>query len=150
MTCRVAAHHFLSVPKFVAEAYRVLRPGGRLLVADTAEPDNSPEVDAWHNRVELLRDGSHVRNYTPTEWRRFVTDAGFLLEELDQVCESEPITMRDWLEKAGCCGDGAAEVRRLFLEAPAEAARTFAITRMPDGDISFQWVRIALSARKPA
>ena len=149
VVCRLAAHHFLSVPAFVAEAYRVLRPGGRLLVADTAEPDNSPEVDAWHNRVEVLRDGSHVRNYTPAEWHRFVTEAGFLMEELDQVCESESITLEDWLEKAGCCGHDAGEVRRLILEAPAEAVRTFSIAPMPDGDISFQWVRIALSARKP-
>lgn len=150
VVCRLAAHHFLSVPKFVAEAYRVLRPGRRLLVADSAEPDNAPEVDAWHNHVEVLRDGSHVRNYTPAEWRGFVTGAGFVLEELDQVRESVPITMRAWLKKGGCRGEAAAEVRRLFLEAPAEVARTFSITQMPDGDINFQWFRIALSARKPA
>jgi ubiquinone/menaquinone biosynthesis C-methylase UbiE len=150
VVCRLAAHHFLSVPKFVAEAYRVLQPGGRLLVADTSEPDNAPEVDAWHNHVEVLRDGSHVRNYTPEEWRGFVAEAGFVLEELHQVGESVPITLRAWLEKAGCRGEAAAEVWRLFLEAPAEVARIFSITRMPDGDISFQWVRIALSARKPA
>jgi SAM-dependent methyltransferase len=150
VVCRMAAHHFLSVPKFVAEAYRVLRPGGRLLVADSAEPDDAPEVDAWHNHVEVLRDASHVRNYTPAEWRSFVAGAGLALEELDRVRESAPITMRAWLEKGGCRGEAAAEVRRLFLEAPAEVARTFCITHMPDGDIGFQWVRIALSARKPA
>ena len=149
VVCRVAAHHFLSVPKFVAEAYRVLRPGGRLLVADSAEPDSAPEVDVWHNQVEARRDGSHVRNYTAAEWRGFVTGAGFVLEELDQVRESVPITMRAWLRKGGCRGEAAAEVRRQFLEAPAEVARTFSITRIPDGDISFQWVWIALSARKP-
>jgi ubiquinone/menaquinone biosynthesis C-methylase UbiE len=149
LVCRMAAHHFLSVPKFAAEAYRVLRPGGWLLVADSAAPDNAPEVDAWHNHVEVLRDGSHVRNYTPAEWRGFVTGAGFVLEELDQVRESVPITLRAWLKKGGCRGEAATEVRRLFLEAPPEAARTFSITRMPDGDISFQWVRIALSALKP-
>ena len=149
MVCRLAAHHFLSVLKFVAEAYRVLRPGGRLLLADSAEPDNAPEVDAWHNHVEALRDGSHVRDYTPAEWRGFVTGAGLVLERLDQVSESVPITMRAWLKKGGCHGEAAAEVRRQFLEAPAEVVRTFSITRMPDGDIGFQWVRIALSARKP-
>jgi ubiquinone/menaquinone biosynthesis C-methylase UbiE len=149
VVCRLAAHHFLSVSKFVAEAYRVLRPGGRLLIADSAEPDNAPEVDTWHNHVEVLRDGSHVRNYTPAEWRAFVTGAGFVLEDLDQVRESVPISMRAWLKQGGCWGEAAAEVRRLFLEATAAVARTFSITRMPSGDISFQWIRIVLSARKP-
>src|SRR5207247_2394806 len=81
VTCRVAPHHFVSVPKFVAETRRVLRAGGRLLVADTAVPDGSKEVDEWQNRVEALRDPSHVRNFTPSEWRKFVTAAGLELEE---------------------------------------------------------------------
>ena len=85
VTSRVAPHHFLSIPKFVAEAFRVLRPNGRLLVADTCTPDGAPEVDAWHNHVEVLRDPSHVRNYTPSEWREFVTAASFVVEELEPV-----------------------------------------------------------------
>jgi hypothetical protein len=28
-------------------------------------------------------------------------------------------------------------------------ARAFSITPLPDGDVNFQWVRIALAARKP-
>jgi len=150
VVCRLAAHHFLSVPKFAAEAYRVLRPGGQLLVADTAERDGAPEVDAWHNRLEALRDPSHVRNHTFAEWRGFVTGAGFVVEALEEVRESAFITLRAWLEKGGCRGEAAAEVRRLMCEAPAEVVRTFSITHLPDGDIGFQWVRIALAARKPA
>jgi ubiquinone/menaquinone biosynthesis C-methylase UbiE len=149
VVCRVAAHHFLSVPQFAAEAYRVLRPRGRLLISDTGEPDGAPEVDAWHNRLEILRDPSHVRNYTSAEWRGFVTGAGFELEECEQVSESELVTMRAWIKKGGCGEEAAAEVRRLILEAPPEVARTFSFTPMPDGDVGFQWVRIALSARKP-
>jgi ubiquinone/menaquinone biosynthesis C-methylase UbiE len=148
VVCRVAAHHFLSVPSFLAESYRVLRPGGRLLIADTGEPDDAPEVDSWQNHIELLRDHSHVRNYTPMEWRGFVMSAGFSLEDLQQVVERVPITLTDWLEKAGCRGEAAVEVRRLFLEASPEVVRTFSITQT-GGDITFQWIRIALSARKP-
>jgi ubiquinone/menaquinone biosynthesis C-methylase UbiE len=150
VVCRLAAHHFLSVPQFVAEAYRVLRPGGRLLVSDTGEPDDAPEVDAWHNHLEILRDPSHVRNYTPAEWRGFVATAGFAIEEVAQVHESVCGTMRAWIEKGGCDQQAAAEVRRLILEAPPAAARAFAFTQLPDGDVSFNWVRVAVSARKPA
>ena len=150
VVCRLAGHHFLSVPRFMAEACRVLRPGGRLLVADTAVPDDAPEVDAWHNQVEILRDGSHVRSYTLAEWRSFVAGAGFVLDESQEVSEPEPITLGDWLEKAGCRGERAAEVRRRFLQAPPEVVRAFSIAQDAGGDIRFQWFRIALSARKPA
>ena len=47
VTCRMAAHHFDSVPAFLVESARVLVPGGRLLVADTTPPDNAPEIDEW-------------------------------------------------------------------------------------------------------
>jgi hypothetical protein len=137
------------VPAFAAELHRVLRQGRRLLVSDTSEPDGAFQVDTWHNHVEALRDGSHVRNYTPAEWRGFVTGAGFVLEDLQEVTEALPITLEDWLEKGGCHGETAAEVRRVFLEAPVEVVRAIAITRRPDGDLGFQWIRIALSARKP-
>jgi ubiquinone/menaquinone biosynthesis C-methylase UbiE len=150
VVCRLAAHHFLSVPRFAAEAYRVLRPGGRLLVSDTAEPDGAPEVDAWHNRLEVLRDPSHVRNYTPAEWRAFAAAAGFIVEEVEQVCESGLIGMNSWIAKGGCDEATAAEVRRQILEAPPEAVRAFSIARSPDGDATFQWVRVALSAVKPS
>jgi len=149
VVCRLAAHHFLSVPAFAAEAFRVLRPGGRLLISDTAEPDGAPAVDAWHNRLEVLRDPSHVRNYTPAEWRAFATGAGFAVDELETVCESLCGTMHSWIEKGGCGEEAAAELRRLILTAPPDAARAFSFTQLPDGDVSFKWVRVALSAHKP-
>src|SRR5437868_576839 len=61
VTCRLASHHFVSVPKFLAESHRVLRDGARLLITDTTVPDNAPDVSGWQNRVEVLRDTSHMR-----------------------------------------------------------------------------------------
>ncbi|HEX5431201.1 MAG TPA: methyltransferase domain-containing protein [Bryobacteraceae bacterium] len=148
VVCRLAAHHFNSVPRFVSEAYRVLRPGGRLLIADSSIPDNAPEIDSWQNRLERLRDGSHVRNYSPSEWREFATGAGFTLERIEHIRELNPITLNAWLEKAGCVGEAAAQVRRMFAEAPAAAVHTFSLAPLPGGDFAFQWVRVVLSAAR--
>jgi len=82
VTCRIAPHHFLDLGQFLAEAARVLKPGGHLILVDTTVPDASPEADAWQNAVEVLRDPSHVRNYTPTEWRTHTEAAGMTAAEL--------------------------------------------------------------------
>jgi len=37
-TCRIAPHHFGSVPRFLAEMYRVLRSGGTLVLCDSSTP----------------------------------------------------------------------------------------------------------------
>jgi ubiquinone/menaquinone biosynthesis C-methylase UbiE len=149
VTCRIAAHHFNSAPGFVVEAARVLKPGGRLVVADSTVPDNEPEVDRWQNHVELLRDPSHVRNYTPAEWRGFVERAELRLEEMTTTGGSIPVTFVDWLRKSGCHGEPAAELRSLFLEAPGKVRQAFRIEPIEDGDIAFQWMRLVLSAIKP-
>jgi ubiquinone/menaquinone biosynthesis C-methylase UbiE len=145
VTCRIAAHHFLSVPQFLREAARVLKPGGRFLLADTTVPDDDPEADAWQNDVEARRDPSHVRCYTPREWRRFVEAAGFVLERMDSA-GGIPIVMSRWLINAGCTPEQSADVGRAFAEAPAAAVRAFRIERLPDGDVRFVWQRAVLKA----
>jgi SAM-dependent methyltransferase len=55
---RFAIHHFEAPEDQLAEMRRVLRPGGRLAVADLVA---HPEAAATQNRLETLRDPSHVR-----------------------------------------------------------------------------------------
>ena len=147
VTCRVAPHHFLSVPQFVGEVARVLVPGGRFLLADTSVPDNAPEVADWQNRVEMLRDPSHVRNYTPSEWRTFLENAGLRVQPLEHA-GTIPITLEDWLTKAGCVGETAEQVRDVFRTAPSDCVAAFQIASRPDGDIGFVWQRVVCPCRQ--
>ncbi len=63
---RYAFHHLLDPRAVFAEMVRVCTQGeGRVLVADVAMP---PEKREAFNRVEKLRDPSHVRNLTPVEF----------------------------------------------------------------------------------
>lgn len=149
VTCRIAAHHFLSVENFVREAMRVLKPGGKLLVTDTSVPDDAPEADAWQNEIEVARDPSHVRNYSLREWRSFVEEAGFMLEHATDAGAGIRIPVSDWLVKGGCTPEQAARVRSLLENAPEAAIRAYQIAPLGAGDYSFSWRRILLRAQKP-
>jgi len=75
---RYSAHHWENLPAALAEMHRVLRPGGTLLVSDVVAPAH-PLSDTWLQSLELLRDPSHVRDYSAAEWKTKLKEAGFSL-----------------------------------------------------------------------
>src|ERR1700730_15706060 len=97
VTCRIAPHDFDDVRKFVTESARVLRPGGRFGLVDNISPDPGiMGADAAtlaaaadeYNAFENLRDPSHRRCLTFTEWRELVAEAGLVerhVEILDKA-----------------------------------------------------------------
>lgn len=90
VTCRIAPHHFPDVRAFIAETWRVLKPGGTFALVDNVSPDrtSTPGFDAAelaaaaadYNAFEKLRDPSHGRCLTASEWRELVTAQGFRIQ----------------------------------------------------------------------
>jgi SAM-dependent methyltransferase len=64
---RYSAHHWHDFAAGLAEAARVLKPGGTAGFADAVAPEK-PLLDTYFQAIELLRDCSHVRDYAPAEW----------------------------------------------------------------------------------
>lgn len=62
---RYSFHHFQDPSAVVSELIRVLKPGGRLLIADVAQPSDKA---AAYDEIELLRDPSHVHALTREEF----------------------------------------------------------------------------------
>jgi SAM-dependent methyltransferase len=91
VTCRRAAHHFSRIDTALAEMRRVLKPGGRLLMDDRASPEDD-ELDGIIHRLDVLHDGSHVRQYRPSEWSRILTGAGFRVHAIETYTQSRPMS----------------------------------------------------------
>lgn len=73
---RFSAHHWSDLDRGLAEARRVTRSGGAAVFIDAIAPGR-PLLDTHLQAIELLRDTSHVRDYTLAEWTAAAERAGF-------------------------------------------------------------------------
>jgi ubiquinone/menaquinone biosynthesis C-methylase UbiE len=75
VTTRFSFHHFLHPAAVLREMARVCAPQGRIVVVDDYAPDD-PAKAAEFNRLEKLRDPSHVRCLTLSELKDLFPAAG--------------------------------------------------------------------------
>lgn len=100
--CARTIHHLPRPEVAVAELTRVTRFGGRVLVVDQVASIDPLEALA-HNRLERLRDASHVRALADADFRQLFEANDLVLLRTDH--EREERGLEDWLDLAGCHGE---------------------------------------------
>jgi ubiquinone/menaquinone biosynthesis C-methylase UbiE len=93
---RFSAHHWRFLEAGLTEMYRVLKARGHLLVIDCLGHED-PLVDTHLQSIELLRDPSHVRNRSPSQWRALLEGAGFL--DIQQAQWPLRLEFASWIER---------------------------------------------------
>ncbi|MDF3863963.1 class I SAM-dependent methyltransferase [Pseudomonas denitrificans (nom. rej.)] len=93
---RYSAHHWRDVGQALREVRRVLKPGGVACFIDVAAP-GLPLLDTYLQTVEVLRDTSHVRDYSPSEWARLVGEAGLAVTA--QKRQRLRLEFTSWVER---------------------------------------------------
>jgi SAM-dependent methyltransferase len=125
---RFSAHHWHDLPRALVEVRRVLKPGGRVIFVDVSGPDH-PLLDTHLQAVEVLRDGSHVRNYRADEWISLFAGAGFTAQIRERW--RLPMKFDPWIARMRTPEVRASAIRSLWRSAPDEVRAYFAVE--PDG-----------------
>jgi SAM-dependent methyltransferase len=133
LASRFSAHHWGDLQAGLAEARRVLRPGAPAVFVDIVSP-GSPALDTHLQAVELLRDTSHVRDYTVAEWVSALSRAGFAPKRL--TTWRVAIDFGSWIERMATPGQAVAAI--LGLQAAASEATRAHFAILPDGSFELE------------
>lgn len=152
VTCRIAAHHFSDIGRFIAEANRALRPDGVLAIVDNIVPgsrlrgkkaDRQREAGDYVNAFEKLRDPSHNRCLSLEEWLDWLAKGGFKVETQETL--DKRLTFETWAARH--TPTMQLRLRAMLLKAPA-AALAFLDPDTSTGLTTFRLQEGLLIARK--
>jgi len=121
---RFSAHHWGDLDAGLSEARRVTRPGAPAVFIDAVSPGR-PLLDSHLQAVELLRDPSHVRDYTTAEWTAAAERAGFTATAMAR--HRIRIEFASWIARMRTPALQAEAVRALQTAASGEVRDHFAI-----------------------
>ena len=123
---RYSAHHWRDLKAALKEARRVIRPCGFAIFADAVTP-GEPLRDTFLQTIEMLRDPSHVRNYSVAEWQSALREAGF--EPGEVTTRRLRLEFTSWVTRMQTPELHQQAIRSLQQRMPADIQQHFEIGR---------------------
>jgi ubiquinone/menaquinone biosynthesis C-methylase UbiE len=122
--CRFSTHHWQDMDAGLREARRVLKPSGRAIFIDVVAPADRV-LDTHLQAFEVLRDATHVRNYSTAEWIAALQRARFAITGV--TARRLRMEFPVWIARTRTSTAHAEVIRSLQRGAPASVREHFAI-----------------------
>ncbi|EPL6454606.1 MULTISPECIES: class I SAM-dependent methyltransferase [Providencia] len=121
---RYSAHHWHDVEKALREVHRVLKVGGKGIFIDVVSPGH-PLLDIYLQTVEVLRDTSHIRDYSAGEWSGMFNNAGLFVSGVQSF--RLPLEFTSWVERMRTPKPLVEAIRQFQNTLSDEAKQHFAV-----------------------
>jgi len=144
VSCRFAFHHFTNPKKVISEMVRVCRNGGKIVLVDGLSSED-PVKSEYHNRIEQIRDPSHVRLYSRSELIKMLQDAGLRITHAREW--DADFYFDEWIAIADPGEEIAEQVRSMMINS-IEDDKTGLNVRFKDDKMLFTYSTVILVAEK--
>jgi SAM-dependent methyltransferase len=121
---RFSAHHWRDVPAALKEAKRVIKNDGCAAFVDAVSP-GVPVLDTYLQGIELMRDPSHVRDYSVEEWKDMLRMAGFRPGNV--TLRRLPLDFASWCARMRVTPEMAQSIRAVQKAMSSDVVRHFDI-----------------------
>jgi hypothetical protein len=113
----------------------VLKPGGKFLLIDNVAPEDG-QLDEYVNKLEKLRDKSHVRCYSVLEWKKWFNESNLAYER--SVLRKKRYDFPVWVRRTTESEEQVRQVEEHVLTASKELQSYFSITVQEGQIVSLQ------------
>jgi len=140
VSCRFAFHHFPDPHKALLEMKRVCKD--MLVLVDGVSSEDS-DKSIFHNRIEKMRDPSHVRIHALSEIEEMFNKAG---ADITDITHWEiPQDFEEWMIRAGTKEKQKKIIEHLMLQS-LDGDRSELQVKLEDGRLGFKYDTVILIA----
>jgi len=128
VTARMVLHHIIhDIEKAIAECYRVLKPGGQMLISEGVPPDI--RIKDWYTEMFKLKE--ERRTFMEDDLVALMTQAGFADIETE-IYISKRCSINNWLTNSGLPQTTQDKIMQMHFVMPACGKEAYRMVETED------------------